>query len=272
MRRVRWLGGLLGVVVIAAALFWVFRVDIALLVVRLKEPAVGPNHPVAWAQGPATAGAAPAQRPPNIVLILADDLGFNDITVNGGGVAGGVVPTPNIDAIAHQGVMFTNGYAGNATCAPSRASIMTGRYATRFGFEFTPAPVAFSRLVGTFRSPGGLHPPTFSRDLVEDMPPLDKLAVPTSEITIAQLLRQRGYHTMHLGKWHLGGAPGTRPEQKGFDESLGLIDGRRCTCPRTIRAWWIPDNRSIRSTGSSGECCPTACSSTDRRGSRQRAI
>ena len=74
-------------------------------------------------------------------LILADDLGFNDITVNGGGVADGAVPTPNIDAIAHEGVSFAQGYAGDATCAPSRAAIMTGRFATRFGFEFTPAPV-----------------------------------------------------------------------------------------------------------------------------------
>jgi arylsulfatase A-like enzyme len=85
-----------------------------------------------------------------VVFILADDLGYNDITLNGGGVAGGAVPTPAIDSIAHQGVTFANGYAGNATCAPSRAAIMTGRYATRFGFEFTPTPTAFSRVVGGF--------------------------------------------------------------------------------------------------------------------------
>ena len=65
----------------------------------------------------------------------------------GGGVAHGAVPTPRIDSIARDGVEFTHGYAGNATCAPSRAAIMTGRYPTRFGFEFTPAPKQFMRLV-----------------------------------------------------------------------------------------------------------------------------
>lgn len=225
MRARHWMGIALGVVALAAILLWTFRIDLALMLVRAREPKVGPARPVAWAVGPETAAAGPGGRPPNVVLILADDLGFNDLTFRGGGVAGGAVPTPNIDAIARQGVTFTNGYAGNATCAPSRAAIMTGRYATRFGFEFTPAGVPFSRLVGTFRSPGTLHPPTFSRDQVEAMPPLDAQAVPVSEITIAKVLQGAGYHTVHLGKWHLGGAPGTRPEQKGFDESLGFIAG-----------------------------------------------
>jgi arylsulfatase A-like enzyme len=168
-------------------------------------------------------GAAPK---PNVVFILADDLGFNDITVNGGGVAGGAVPTPNNESNAHQGVVFTNGYAGNATCAPSRAAILTGRYATRFGFEFTPAPVAFERVVGTFHSPGSLRSPHFFADRVKDTPQdVADLAVPTSEITIAQVLQARGYHTIHLGKWHLGGSAGARPEERGFDESLGFMAG-----------------------------------------------
>ena len=79
------------------------------------------------------------KRPPNIVLIVADDLGYNDISFNGGGVAGGLLKTPNIDALGRDGVTFADGYAGNATCAPSRAALMTGRYPTRFGYEFTPA-------------------------------------------------------------------------------------------------------------------------------------
>ena len=112
------------------------------IIQSIRNP-IEPNRPLAWAEGPAapSAPSAPAdRRSPNVILILADDLGYNDITLNGGGVAGGAVPTPNIDSIAHAGVTFTNGYAGNATCAPSRAAIMTGRYGTRFGFEFTPAP------------------------------------------------------------------------------------------------------------------------------------
>ncbi len=67
------------------------------------------------------------------------------------GVANGAVsPTPNINSIAHDGVVFPNGYAGNATCAPSRAAIATGRFATRFGFEFTPAPMQFEKLISTY--------------------------------------------------------------------------------------------------------------------------
>ncbi|HET9161449.1 MAG TPA: sulfatase-like hydrolase/transferase [Caulobacteraceae bacterium] len=187
---------------------------------------------MSWQRGPMTSPTPSTQRPPNVVFILADDLGFNDITVNGGGVAGGVVPTPNIDAIAHQGVTFANGYAGNATCAPSRAAIMTGRYATRFGFEFTPTPVGFSRLVGTFHPPGSFRRPHFWSDRVKDTPPLDDEAMPGSEVTIAEVLRGQGYHTVHLGKWHLGGAPGTRPEQQGFDESLGFMGGAAMYLPQ----------------------------------------
>jgi len=77
----------------------------------------GPSREVTWQQGPAVAAASQAGRPPNVVLIVADDLGFNDITYYGG-VAGGKVPTPNIDSIARGGVAFRNGYSGNATCAP----------------------------------------------------------------------------------------------------------------------------------------------------------
>src|SRR3546814_16430030 len=78
----------------------------------------------------------------SIILILADDLGYNDISLNGGGVAG-VVKTPNIDALAREGVNFTTAYAAHATCSPSRPAMMTGRYPTRFGFEYPAGPVAF---------------------------------------------------------------------------------------------------------------------------------
>lgn len=218
MRLLGWTGAAIGVLAVAAGLAWVFRFDLMIFAARMQMPRVGPNREVTW-EGPAA--AAPGQRPPNIVFILVDDLGFNDITLNGGGV----VPTPHIDSIAREGVTFANGYAGNATCAPSRAAIMTGRYATRFGFEFTPTPVSFSRVVGSFHTPGALHAPNFSSEKVKDAPPMDDQAMPAGEITIAETLRQRGYHTIHLGKWHLGGAKGARPEQQGFDESLGFIAG-----------------------------------------------
>ena len=97
---------------------------------------VGEFQEVTWDAGPSERPGE--QQPPNIVLIVADDLGFNDITFYGGGIANGSVPTPNIDAIAAEGMHFSNGYAGNGTCAPSRAALLTGRFATRSGFEFTP--------------------------------------------------------------------------------------------------------------------------------------
>jgi arylsulfatase A-like enzyme len=228
----RWIG-VLAVVVVAAAVLWHYKLDLIVKLAVMRQPKVEANHPVNWAQGPQSPPVVlPGQtRPPNIVFILADDMGFNDITFNGGGVAGGVVPTPNINAIGTGGVDFVNGYAGNATCAPSRAAIMTGRYPTRFGFEFTPTPVNFSRMVGTFKSPGALHPPHFAADLAKGMPDVDSEAVPASEITIAELLKGRGYHTIHLGKWHLGGTKGSRPEDQGFDESLGFIAGASLYLP-----------------------------------------
>ena len=78
-----------------------------------------------------TAGQAPTPRRPNVVLIIADDLGHGDLSSYGGGV-----PTPNIDALAASGVRFTQGYVTHPVCAPSRAAIMTGRYQQRFGYEF----------------------------------------------------------------------------------------------------------------------------------------
>lgn len=229
MKMWKALGAVVVVLALAGAALWWFRFDLIILIAKAHQPKIEANHPVTWAQGPAAPPAG--KRPPNVVFILADDLGFNDVTLNGGGVANGAVPTPAIDSIAHQGVTFANGYAGNATCAPSRAAIMTGRYATRFGFEFTPTPTAFSRVVGGH---GGdpFHPSRFNKDEVKNAPKDDNTeAVPSTEITIAEALKTRGYHTMHLGKWHLGGIKGSRPEDQGFDESLGFMAGASLFAP-----------------------------------------
>jgi arylsulfatase A-like enzyme len=238
MRLWTWLAGIVLALGAALALASANRGTLLAMVAHARLPHVGPNHPVTWAQGPDRAADGP--RPPNVVFILADDMGYNDITAHGGGIAGGAVPTPNIDSIARDGVDFASGYDGNATCAPSRAAIMTGRYATRFGFEFTPAPVAFERVVGTESQPTDLVKPRFFKDRLKDMPPasmaanaeaVNTLAVPASEVTIAEVLKTRGYHTIHFGKWHLGGVKGSRPEDQGFDESLGFMAGASMYLP-----------------------------------------
>jgi arylsulfatase A-like enzyme len=101
---------------------------------------------------------------------------------------------------------------------------MTGRYPTRFGFEFTGVPVAFSRYL-SHAEPNAPHQPIFHADRVRDVPPPERLGMPASEVTIAEVLRGQGYHTLHIGKWHLGEAPEMRPEAQGFDESLGFMAG-----------------------------------------------
>lgn len=206
---------------------YVNREAIALKVVsaymdtRLK---VGPFEEIAWATGADPQGRAPAERPPNIILILADDLGWNDLTYAGGGIAGGSVPTPNIDSIAAEGVTFTNGYAANGTCAPSRAAIMSGRYGTRFGFEFTPTPPGMMRLAALAPTPSNRLREIISYPGAESVDFAD-MGMPTSEITIAELLAGQGYHTAHIGKWHIGTTNGMAPIDQGFDESLLMESG-----------------------------------------------
>ena len=223
----RWAAGVLAVLLLLGAVAFVQREEIALALVGLmmeRRLPVGPNQDVAWASGSDPLGRPPSERPPNVVLILADDLGWNDLSFGGGGVAGGTVPTPHIDSIAAEGANFRQGYAANGTCAPSRAALMSGRYGTRFGFEFTPTPPLMMTL-GALRpqQPGRLRSvlPVEGAETV----PYDEMGMPASEITIAELLAARGYHTVHIGKWHLGRAKGMAPHEQGFAESLLMASG-----------------------------------------------
>ena len=232
---------LLGTVAIAGAGLWAGGDYIKLHMAGWLAGSTAPNQPVIWSQGPATAPTG--DRPPNIILIMADDLGINDISLTGTGVAG--VRTPNIDAIGQQGVTFANGYAGNATCAPSRAALMTGRYATRFGYEFTPTDTKipswfptslfrpdamFARNIAHMETDSP-HKPLFDEAAARNAAAPGAKGVPAAEITVAEQLKGRGYHSIHLGKWHLGEAKGMRPEDQGFDESLGFIIGGQMFLP-----------------------------------------
>lgn len=131
-------------------------------------------------------------RKPNIVVIVADDLGYADLGVQGGAD----VKTPNLDAIARAGTRFTNAYASCPVCSPTRAGLMTGRYQQRFGHEQNPQPGAD----GTF-------------------------GLPTSERTMANYLHAAGYRTAAIGKWHLGNGPTFQPLERGFDEFYGFLGG-----------------------------------------------
>lgn len=128
---------------------------------------------------------------PNIVVILADDLGYGDIGVNGGEV----IATPHIDALASRGVRLTQGYVSHPVCSPSRAGLMTGRYQQRHGWEFNPA--------GRDRAAG----------------------MSTEERTLATAMRAAGYRTGLVGKWHLGSQPEHHPVNRGFDEFFGFVGG-----------------------------------------------
>lgn len=238
--RLKITGAALVLFVLAAGTAWLlWPVQILVLANRFAHPVAGPR-PVHWSQGPAT--PSPGSRPPNIILIVADDLGINDITAEGPGtgVAGGLVPTPHIDAIAREGADFTTAYSANATCSPSRAALMTGRYPTRFGFEFTAVPDELAKYMPRYAPRDAPYPIIYHSDLQDQAPPMDRMGMPASEVTIAELLKSRGYHTLHLGKWHLGETRGMRPEDQGFDESLGFMPGASKYEPDTAVSARLP--------------------------------
>ncbi|MCC6509064.1 MAG: sulfatase [Pirellulaceae bacterium] len=135
-----------------------------------------------------------AQTPskPNIIIILADDLGYGDLACYGSPK----MVTPNIDRMAAQGAKLTQFNCPAAFCAPTRASLMTGRYPFRCGMTANPAP------------DGG--------------PAADAVAMPKSEVTLAQVMKSAGYATGMVGKWHLGHKAGTLPTERGFDEYFGI--------------------------------------------------
>ena len=137
------------------------------------------------AQPPA---ATPITRPPNIVIIFADDLGYGDLGVYGHPL----IKTPRLDRLAAEGLKLTSFYASAPVCSASRYSLLTGRYAIRAGINGALMP----------ESKGGLG---------------------SDEITVADILKSAGYRTGMVGKWHLGNRPGFLPTEHGFDSYFGLL-------------------------------------------------
>ena len=179
---------------------------------------------------------APLERPlrPNIVVLLADDLGYGELGCQGNPQ----IPTPHIDSIASHGIRFTDGYVTAPYCSASRAGLLTGRYQSRFGYEFNP--------IGAQN-----HDPA--------------AGLPASEVTLGRHLHDAGYTTALIGKWHLGATAKYHPLRRGFDEFFGFLhEGhyyapppygdvttmlRRKTLPGGSRGRWVrEDHRLIYST------------------------
>jgi arylsulfatase A-like enzyme len=136
-----------------------------------------------------------ASRRPNLVIILADDMGYGDIACYGSPD----VPTPHIDSLAKGGTRFTDGYVSCAVCSPSRAALLTGRYQQRFGHEFNSGPAEREAQVN--------------------------FGLPADARILPQYLKPHGYRSAAIGKWHLGIRPGYHPLDRGFDEFYGFLTG-----------------------------------------------
>ncbi|WP_395750325.1 sulfatase [Prosthecobacter sp.] len=151
---------------------------------------------------------------PNVLLIIADDLGYNDVGFQGSKE----ITTPNLDKLAAQSLLCTNGYVSHPFCSPTRAGIMTGRYQHRFGHENNPAWLPQDTVAG----------------------------LPLTETTYPQLMQKAGYTTGAVGKWHLGAHPQFHPNKRGFDEYFGALGGGHMYFPDTRGGaeYNIPLNRN----------------------------
>ncbi len=157
-----------------------------------------------------------AETKPNILVIVGDDMGYADIGVHGCRD----IPTPQIDALAAAGVNCTNGYVSCPYCAPTRAGLLTGRYQTRFGFEFNPSGPKNGGKAAARKQKNPKADADEEAHEGNDLPGL-----PLSETTIAQRMKAAGYETGWVGKWHLGSAPQFIPHARGFDETFGFLGG-----------------------------------------------
>lgn len=139
---------------------------------------------------------------PNIIIILADDLGYADVGFNGCKD----IPTPNIDRIAKQGILFSRGYVSYAVCGPSRAGLITGRYQDKFGFSRNPLLAPNDSTMG----------------------------LPLDQQTLGGFLQKHHYVTGAIGKWHLGAHLTQRPNRRGFDEFYGFLNGGHRYLPEEL--------------------------------------
>jgi arylsulfatase len=183
---------------------FIFDARLALTSVALLVLALAGGSASAWAQqqeggGPASATASAQEERPNIVVIMADDMGFSDLASYGS-----EIPTPNLDRLAGEGTRFTQFYV-TPRCSPTRASLMTGLYSHQAGLGHLSG---FEQVQEVFDRPAYQN------------------HLRSRAATLATLLsEQAGYHTLMTGKWHLGYKPGQRPTDRGFDRYYGALGG-----------------------------------------------
>ena len=158
-------------------------------------------------------GYSQGSQKPNIIIILTDDMGYADVGFNGCKD----IPTPNIDRIATNGVKFTNGYVTFSVCGPSRAGLLTGRYPQRFGYERNP----------------------------QYRPNDPNMGLPKEENTLAESLKQVGYTSGIIGKWHQGADISNHPLNRGFDEFFGHLGGGHAYFPELLT---IKDSYSVENS------------------------
>ena len=175
--------------------------------------------------------AAEVTARPNILLIVADDLGYNDVGFQGARD----IPTPHLDRLAASGIRCTDGYVSYPVCSPSRAGFLTGRYQQRFGYEYNPKWDATAATHG----------------------------LPLSETTLADSLRAAGYTTGAVGKWHLGAHPQFHPNRRGFDEYFGFLGGGHRYLPGSVAEVEIGAGKKATTTADTEQTSPILRNSTE---------
>ncbi len=160
--------------------------------------------------------SAAAEDPPNILLIIADDMGYGDLGCYGSSQ----IKTPNLDSLAAGGIRFTDSYVSASVCAPSRAGLLTGRYQERFGFEHN------------LSTPDHVKP--------------EVIGIPLDETLISDRLKALGYRTGAIGKWHVGQhLPEHHPNARGFDFFFGMLGGSHTYWPTVDKNQLLRNNKKV---------------------------
>lgn len=217
-------------VVIAAFIpffYWLLKpLDSGQFAIQFDENQVAKTKAFLAEQVPFTDSVAP----PNIILIMADDLGQTDISLYGSTT----IQTPHIDAIGKAGITFAEGYTSSPICSPSRAALLTGRNQQRFGFEFQPHDIYLKNRMQYYGFNYFVDSDPWSPIRMTKVPRKKDRArqgLPPTEITLAELLKKQGYTTAFIGKWHLGHADFALPCNRGFDYSYGFYNSHSLFAP-----------------------------------------